>query len=143
MKVCTDACLFGAFVANCLSPIVNCLDIGTGTGLLSLMLAQETNAQIDAVEIDAAAFQQAKENFKASPWSSRLNIFNTDILHYSTDKKYDCIISNPPFFEDDLKSFSEGKNIAKHNNALTLAQLLTAINAHLAATGFFAASHLE
>lgn len=143
MKVCTDACLFGATIAHCnpdgcREPIVNCLDIGTGTGLLSLMLAQQTNAQIDAVEIDTAAFQQAKENFKNSPWASRLNVFNTDILKYTTNKKYDCIISNPPFFEDDLKSFNEGKNIAKHDIALTLTQLLTAINAHLAATGFFA-----
>ena len=142
MKVCTDACLFGAYTAHTIEhstfPIQHILDIGTGTGLLSLMLAQETNAQIDAVEIDAAAFQQAKENFKASPWTSRLNVFNTDILHYSTDTKYDCIISNPPFFEDDLKSGNDGKNMAKHDNALTLTQLLLAINAHLTATGFFA-----
>ncbi len=138
MKVCTDACLFGATIANCALPIVHCLDIGTGTGLLSLMLAQETDAQIDAVEIDAAAFQQAKENFNASPWASRLNVFNTDIINYTPDKKYDCIISNPPFFEDSLKPANEGKNMAKHDTALTLIQLLTAIGAHLAASGFFA-----
>ena len=142
MKVCTDACLFGAYTAHTIEhstfPIQHILDIGTGTGLLSLMLAQETNAQIDAVEIDAVAFQQAKENFKASPWAGKLNVFNTGILNYTADKKYDCIISNPPFFEDDLKSAKEGKNLAKHDNALTLAQLLTAIDAHLAATGFFA-----
>ena len=142
MKVCTDACLFGAYTANTIqhsaSGIQHILDIGTGTGLLSLMLAQKINSIIDAVEIDEAAYQQAKENFKASPWASRLNVFNTDILHYTTGKKYDCIISNPPFFEDDLKSVDEGKNIAKHDNALTLTRLLAVINEHLATNGLFA-----
>ena len=142
MKVCTDACLFGAYTARTIEhstfPIQHILDIGTGTGLLSLMLAQKKNSTIDAVEIDKAAYQQAKENFEASPWARKLNVFNTGILNYTAGKKYDCIISNPPFFEDDLKPGNEGKNIAKHDNALTLAQLLTSINAHLTATGFFA-----
>ena len=142
MKVCTDACLFGAYTANAIqhsaSGIQHILDIGTGTGLLSLMLAQKINSIIDAVEIDEAAYQQAKENFEASSWASRLHVFNTDILNYKADKKYDCIISNPPFFEDDLKSVDEGKNIAKHDNALTLTQLLAVINEHLATDGFFA-----
>ncbi len=90
MKVTTDACLFGAFVAqqiiNCQLPIVNLLDIGTGTGLLSLMLAQKTNTLIDAVEIDEASCKQATKNIEQSPWKEQLNIFNADILKFDSDK---------------------------------------------------------
>lgn len=126
MKVCTDACLFGAYVADQVrtKAAANIIDIGTGTGLLSLMLAQKVPAQIDALEIDEAAFKQAKENFEQSPWKERLSVFNTDALKFETEKKYDCIISNPPFFENDLKSSNNNKNKAKHGTSLTLEQLL-------------------
>ena len=141
MKVCTDACLFGAYTANTIkhstSNLQKILDIGSGTGLLSLMLAQQIDAEIDAVEIDRAAFIQAKENFEASHWAFRLHIFNTDILNYTTGKKYDCIISNPPFFEDDLRSDDEARNAARHDTTLTLIQLLSAVNDHLSKEGFF------
>ena len=142
MKVCTDACLFGAYVA---SVIVNeelavnkCLDIGAGTGLLSLMVAQKISGHIDAVEIDEAAYQQAGENFAESPWKDRLKIFHASILDFGGDKKYDCIISNPPFFEGDLKSDSSIKNAAKHGITLTLQQLLNVVKDHLKDDGFFA-----
>ena len=142
MKVCTDTCLFGAYVADTILkenlPIKNCLDIGTGTGLLSLMLAQKIAAQINAVEIDTAAHSEAKENFKQSPWKERFTIFNTDILQFNTNKKYDCIISNPPFFEGDLKSSYSNKNASKHDTALTLLQLLQVVIKHLQDDGFFA-----
>jgi len=142
MKVCTDACLFGAYVASAIVnekfAVKNSLDIGAGTGLLSLMLAQKINGHIDAVEIDEPAYLQANKNFEQSPWKERLAIFNTDILHFDAGKKYDCIISNPPFFEGDLKSDNSHKNAAKHDITLTLQPLLKIAKYHLKEDGFFA-----
>jgi tRNA1Val (adenine37-N6)-methyltransferase len=138
MKVCTDACLFGAYMANEIKDSNSILDIGTGTGLLSLLLAQKSNAQIDTVEIDAAAFEQAKENIALSPWKESIHIVNTDINDFYPQKKYDYIISNPPFFEADLKSADDKKNAAKHDSNLTLASLLNNISRLLSDNGFFA-----
>ena len=142
MKVCTDACLFGAYIAGSIEEgkltSTNILDIGTGTGLLSLMLAQKTTAIIDAAEIDKAAYYQARENFEESPWKERLNIFHADIVQFEPAKKYDCIISNPPFFEKDLKSDDSKKNAAKHDSALTLQQLLEVVIKYLEKDGVFA-----
>ena len=136
MKVCTDACLFGALIPAGMN---NVLDIGTGTGLLSLMVAQKDPlAKIDAVEIDEAAAKQAGNNFASSPWKERLNIFNTDILKLKTGRKYDGIISNPPFFEDDLRSPDQTKNNAKHNDSLNLKGLLKIVKAQLTEDGTFA-----
>ncbi|HMI78726.1 MAG TPA: methyltransferase, partial [Ferruginibacter sp.] len=139
MKVCTDACLFGSLIANGQLLPAHCLDIGTGTGLLSLMYAQKDPlAIIDAVEIDEAVAGQAKENFAASPWAGRLNIFNTDILALHPPEKYDLIFSNPPFFEDDLRSPDEFKNSAKHDTTLDLKQLLQVVDTNLTNEGSFA-----
>lgn len=127
MKVCTDACLFGAWVADKIGTDTstrNILDIGTGTGLLSLMLAQKTNAAIEAAELDKEAALQAAENFSASPWKERLQVFETGIHDFNPAKQYDCIISNPPFFEDDLRSENAAKNAAKHDTTLTLDELI-------------------
>jgi len=147
MKVCTDACLFGAFISTnqLVSPddpsaSFPCLDIGTGTGLLSLMLAQKNpKALIDAVEIDAQAAAQATENFAASPWKDRLRCINTDILSFSPEKKYTFIFSNPPFFEDDLRSADARKNNAKHDTVLHLARLVQRAQELLSEKGVFAA----
>lgn len=140
MKVCTDACLLGAYTANRIYerplPLQQILDIGTGTGLLSLMLAQKSNAQVDAVELNAAAASQAKENFIQSPWAERIQLYNGSIQQFVTFKKYDLIISNPPFFENDLKSTNEEKNNAKHDSGLTLQELVKAIKEHLYPAGF-------
>lgn len=141
MKVTTDACLFGSYAANEIrnhkSKIINLLDVGAGTGLLGLMVAQKNDCIIDAVEIDTASYLQAKENFERAEWSDRLNIYNADVLNFDTHKKYDCIISNPPFFENDLKSVHLNKNNAKHDTALTLQQLLKAVDILLNADGLF------
>jgi tRNA1Val (adenine37-N6)-methyltransferase len=123
MKVCTDACLFGAWSADDaqIQAAKNILDIGSGTGLLSLMLAQQTNAHITAIEIEAGAFEQTKTNFDLSPWKERLHVIHTSIQTFAADKKqqqFDCIITNPPFYEGDLTSPDNAKNLAAHSTAL-------------------------
>lgn len=129
MKVSTDACLFGAWVSYELrdSNIQSLVDIGTGTGVLSLMVAQETSVRIDAVEIDLHAFRQAGENFRASPWKERLKVFHTSIQSHNTGYQYDCILSNPPFFRNDLKAVSHEKNIALHGIELSFEELLQSV----------------
>jgi tRNA1Val (adenine37-N6)-methyltransferase len=123
MKVCTDACLFGAWSAADaqIQSAKNILDIGAGTGLLSLMLAQKTAATITAIEIEDGAFNQTNTNFELSPWKERLNIIHTSIQDYASNNKqqlFDCIITNPPFYESDLTSPDHAKNLAAHSTAL-------------------------
>ena len=148
MKVCTDSCLFGAWIADKIafnsssekeqgSPS-KILDIGTGTGLLALMLAQKSTAEIYGVEIENNAFEQAKENFSASPWTNRLKAFHSDIKEFDPSEKFDLIISNPPFFENDLKSTTHHKNLAKHHDGLLLKDLLISIENLLTELGKFA-----
>lgn len=139
MKVCTDSCVFGASMAGKIenkSP-QRILDIGTGTGLLSLMIAQKTDALIHAIDIDNNATIQAKENFKLSPWSEQLQACCRDIKNQPATSKYDCIISNPPFFEDDLLPEDEGKKNSKHGNSLRLTELIIAVARLLEDDGFF------
>ena len=141
MKVTTDGCLFGAWVAeeikNLEFRIQNALDIGCGTGLLSLMLAQKNDCTIDAVEIDKDAAAQAIENIAASPWKSRISVIHADVLQWDTGKKYDCIISNPPFYETELKSPKAPRNVAHHDEGLKLSELLLYIKKYLTEDGFF------
>lgn len=141
MKVCTDACLFGAWVAHWLSakePIGSILDIGAGTGLLSMMLAQKTAASIHAIELDTNAALQASQNFAASPWPQRLSVQQENILAFHPAAPFDFIISNPPFFENDLKSIATNRNMAMHSSSLRLDELLQWISRHLSATGYAA-----
>ncbi len=143
MKVCTDSCLFGAWIANKIEKEIieptTMLDIGSGTGLLSLMIAQKSNAIIDAVEINEDAYFQTSENFKASKYRRRLQAFNSDVKDWNNHKQYDLIISNPPFFEGDLQSNNRNKNTAKHHDGLTLKDLLGFIKDHLKTNGHFSA----
>ena len=143
MKVCTDACLFGAWIAQYISTkklVANSvLDIGTGTGLLSLMLAQKVGtAMIDAIEIDPETVQQAAHNFALSPWGNRLNSIEGDVKNISTPNKYSLIISNPPFFEHDLKSTVRSRNVALHDTSLTLSELSFSVRENLLEGGKFA-----
>lgn len=143
MKVTTDACLFGAWAvkeAGSQRPEAGAvLDIGTGTGLLSLMLAQKTDAHFDAIEIDKDAAGQAAENVAVSPWKERIHIIRGDIKELSATLpgKYDIIISNPPFYENELSSENSRKNIAHHSGGLLLHELLTAIQLLLDSEGVF------
>lgn len=133
MKVCTDACFLGAWAANKMSmaPIHNVLDIGCGSGLLSLMLAQKIDASIDAVEFDVHAAEQAKENVELSPWKTKIKVVASDINLYAKEKLYDLVICNPPFYEGDLRSPDEKKNAAMHDSKLTFQSLIKNINERL------------
>lgn len=142
MKVTTDACLFGAWVAeeDKREKIItkNVLDIGTGTGLLSLMYTQKNSlAIIDATEIDQDAYYQAKENAAASSFAERINIVHDDVKRFTFSKKYDCIISNPPFYEKEISSGNEKKNIARHHSGLLFEELLAIIKGNLSSSGTF------
>ncbi|WP_202909307.1 tRNA1(Val) (adenine(37)-N6)-methyltransferase [Chitinophaga rupis] len=139
MKVCTDACLQGAFTAQYLltQPVGTILDIGTGTGLLSLMLAQQIPASITAIELDTAAAAQARQNFTASPWAAHLLVTQADIRALPVTQLYDHIITNPPFYEGSLKSGDTLRNQAMHTTTLSYEALLQAISAHLQPGGSF------
>jgi len=121
-KIGTDGVLAGALCTVNTSKKI--LDIGTGTGLIALMLAQRCNAKIDAIEINQIAFNQAKLNFKNSPWVNKINIHHCALQEYNLGMNYDLIISNPPFFQSSLKSDVESKNQARHIDSLKLAELV-------------------
>jgi tRNA1Val (adenine37-N6)-methyltransferase len=140
MKVCTDACLFGAWAAADAQIQVakNILDIGSGTGLLSLMLAQQSAAHITAIEIEAGAFNQTISNFDLSPWKERLNVVHSSIQDYASNNKqnlFDCIITNPPFYEQDLNSPDNAKNLAAHSTALPWDDLVKSVASLLQENG--------
>ena len=139
MKVCTDACLFGAWVANKIEAEKtnpkNILDIGAGTGLLSLMLAQKINTKIDAVELEEPAYLQSKENIAAANFKNNISVHHADIISFNPREKYDCIISNPPFFENQLKSNDKERNAAMHATTLSFEELVLAIKNNLTEDG--------
>jgi tRNA1Val (adenine37-N6)-methyltransferase len=132
MKVCTDACVLGAWAeigeAATQSTPLRLLDIGTGTGLLALMLAQRyPQLVIDAVELDGAAAEQARENVAASPFAERIRVQQEAIQDFRPEVLYDHIVTNPPFFQSDLRSPDAGVNRAHHAESLSLAELLVAV----------------
>ncbi|HEY8780451.1 MAG TPA: methyltransferase [Mucilaginibacter sp.] len=137
MKINTDGVLLGAITeANDPATI---LDIGTGTGVIALMLAQKfTEAKIDAVEIDTDAAQTAKRNFEGSPFADRLNIYALGFDNYFElfpEKKYDLIVSNPPFYTSSLKSPGAKKTLAKHTDIDFFERLIKEISGRLSPDG--------
>ena len=134
MKVNTDGVLLGAWAE--VNDAKSILDIGTGTGVIALMLAQRNSeAIIDAIDIDKDACKQARENFKQSKWSEQLNVFHSPLQGFTPGKKYDAIISNPPYFIDDFKTGNPQKDIAKHSVALSYGQLIVGISQLLSEEG--------
>ena len=140
MKVGTDGVLLGAWCEQFLKSESSrrILDIGTGTGLIALMLAQRNpNAMIDAIEIDIAACGQAAENFAASPLSERLKAIPGCVREYRPVHQYDLIVTNPPWFSDSLKSPSSNRNTARHDDSLKPIDLFTAVDRLLTDKGRF------
>lgn len=140
MKIGTDAVLLGAWCPLENNPY-SVLDIGAGTGILSLMIAQRSNAeQIDALEIDEEAYEQCVENFEASPWSDRLFCFHAGLDEFvdEPEDEYDIIISNPPFYSEDFKTDNTQRDIARFQDALPFEDLIDAADLLLSENGIFA-----
>jgi len=137
MKIGTDAVLLGTLAE--VRKAINILDIGTGSGVIAMMLAQRSSAHIDAIDIHKPSCEDALVNFKNSPWPGRLNIHHTSLEDFSktTKTRYDLIVSNPPFFDKGLKSPSEDKNIAKHCGTLSYSNLLEGVKHLLDTPGYF------
>lgn len=123
MKVGTDGVLLGAWAKTV--NVKNILDIGTGSGLLALMLAQRSNAMIHAIDIDHDACEQARLNFSLSPWGNRIQVFNQSLQDFNKAamQKYDLMVCNPPFFANSLKNPDPKRTIARHNDELPLTEL--------------------
>ena len=138
MKVGTDGVLLGAWVSVHRENRI--LDIGTGTGILALMLAQRSSSEIVAVEIEPSACRQAMENISNSPWKSRILAINTSIQEYSekNNSSFDLIISNPPFFSNSLKTPHLERTLARHNDQLSPEEILSSVRRLLNPDGRFA-----
>ena len=141
MKVCTDACLFGGWTAEQIKTYSyqSILDIGTGTGLLSLMLAQvaPSTTSIHAIEIETNAFIESNNNFQLSPWMHQISNHHIALQDFTPESTFEVIVSNPPFFEGDLKSPTVPKNIASHSTALSWDDLCSNVNRLLSDNGTF------
>jgi len=150
MKVGTDGVLLGAWCPIDNNPF-SILDIGAGTGILSLILAQRSNAehpslhgelaqQIDAIEIDEDAYEQCVENFENSPWGDKLFCFHAGLDEFmeEPEDEYDLIISNPPFYTEDYKTENEQRDLARFSDALPFKDLVEAVNLLLSENGIFA-----
>jgi len=139
MKVGTDGVLLGAWCPIDNNPF-SILDIGTGTGIIALMLAQRSHAdQIDALEIDEDAYEQAVENFENSPWSDRLFCFHAGLDEFvdETEDEYDLIISNPPFYSEDYKTDNSQRVLARFQDAMPFEDLIEAADLLLSENGIF------
>ncbi len=133
-KVGTDGVLLGA-IAD-VNDVKTILDIGTGTGLIALMLAQRSDAEIVAIEPDKNSFEQASMNINNSKWSNRIKVENTDLQNFNPrGRRFDLIVSNPPYFADSLKNPDSRKAISRHNDTLTNKNLLDGVSVLLSENG--------
>jgi tRNA1Val (adenine37-N6)-methyltransferase len=140
MKIGTDGVLLGAWTPIDNNPF-SILDIGTGTGIIALMLSQRSNAQqIDALEIDDEAYEQATDNFENSPWNERLFCFHAGLDEFveEPEDEYDLIVSNPPFYTDDYKSDNSQRDLARFADAMPFEDLIEAADLLLSENGVFA-----
>lgn len=141
MKIGTDGVLLGAWCPIDNHPF-SVLDIGAGTGIISLMIAQRSKAeQIDAIEIDENAFEQCVENFESSPWSDRIYCYHAaldEFVDEMEDEEYDLIISNPPFYSENYKSDNNSRDLARFQDALPFEDLVEAAQLLLSENGIFA-----
>ncbi len=140
MKVGTDGVLLGAWVSLHTLPN-SILDIGTGTGIIALQMAQRSEAEIiDAIEIDHHAFEQAVENFENSPWNDRIFCYHVSLATFTDeiDEKYDLVVSNPPFYTDEFESNNEARNKARFTSSLSFEALLDSVTKLLSGNGTFA-----
>lgn len=136
MKVGTDAVLLGAWTE--MEKAGHILDAGTGSGILALMAAQRNSlATIHAIDVDAESVREAAVNFARSPWSNRLSVRHADLRSYKPEHKlsYDLILSNPPFFENHIKTSDARRNLARHTDSLSFADLLGACSRLLSSKG--------
>lgn len=137
MRVGTDGVLLGAWTL--VNQIASALDIGTGTGLIALMLAQRSAAKIHAIDIEAGAIRDALYNFEQSKWSNRLKAQNCSIQDFtaSNSTQYDCITCNPPFFNNAIKSSNNKRTIARHTDSLSYFELIDCVAKLLSPHGHF------
>jgi tRNA1Val (adenine37-N6)-methyltransferase len=139
MKIGTDGVLLGAWTSLENHPH-SILDIGAGTGLIALMLAQRSGAEtIDAIEIDEDAYEQSVDNFEASPWGNRLFCYHAGLDEYvdEIEDQYDLIVSNPPFYSEEVASGSVARDMARQNQSLPFDELLDGVSKLLSPTGIF------
>jgi tRNA1Val (adenine37-N6)-methyltransferase len=122
MKVGTDAILLG--IATDVSNARSILEVGTGCGVIALVLAQRSSAMIDAIDVDDESIGQALENVASSPWKDRVNVIPCALQDYRSEKKYDLIVSNPPYFSGTYRSHLSKRNMARHNDRLTFEELI-------------------
>ena len=139
MKIGTDGVLLGAWASIENNPFA-VLDIGAGTGIIGLMLAQRSHAEvIDALEIDELAYEQCVDNFEASPWGDRLFCYHADLAEFTEeiDDKYDLIISNPPFYSEGFKTEDTQRDMARFSDAMPFEHLIDSVSKLLIADGTF------
>lgn len=137
MKVSTDSILLGALCE--VKQAKNILDIGTGCGILALMLAQKSDAEIVAIDLDSNSIAEAKINFQNSPWNNRMDAINSDLIAFAakSNTKFDLIISNPPYFSQKIFAPSAQRHQARNTKSLSFEELLTSVDKLLTKEGDF------